>query len=195
GMRDEEGRRPICSARGRFRRSMLAPVGTHRWCVRHLARRGLWRPASGAALPRIPRARLAARGPRSDLRRGPATAPVLATVRLVNAVFYAHHGVMEEEHRIGGRFEVDVAMDLDVTEAAQTDDLGATVDYEQVYRLAKEVVMGNSSYLIERLAHRIGTAVLEASPRVERVEVTVRKPNPPVKGPVERAEVTVRLAR
>ncbi|MEM6327891.1 MAG: dihydroneopterin aldolase, partial [Bacteroidota bacterium] len=70
-----------------------------------------------------------------------------------------------------------------------------TVDYEHVYRLAKEVVMGNSSYLIERLAHRIGTAVLEAAPLVQRVEVTVRKPNPPVNGPVERAEVSVRLAR
>ena len=36
---------------------------------------------------------------------------MLATVRLVNAVFYAHHGVMKEEHKIGGRYEVDVAMD------------------------------------------------------------------------------------
>ena len=42
-----------------------------------------------------------------------------STVRLVNAVFYAHHGVMQEEHRIGGRYEVDVAMDLDFEEAAK----------------------------------------------------------------------------
>ena len=28
---------------------------------------------------------------------------MIATVRLVNAVFFARHGVMEEEHRIGGR--------------------------------------------------------------------------------------------
>jgi len=120
---------------------------------------------------------------------------VLATVRLVNAVFYAHHGVLKEEHTIGGRFEVDVAMDLDISEAAATDDLDKTVDYERVYSIAKEVVMGSPSYLIEGLAHRIGQAVLDASPRVEHVEVTVRKPNPPVGGPAERAEVCVRLAR
>ena len=119
----------------------------------------------------------------------------LATVRLVDSVFYAHHGVMEEEHRIGGRFEVDVAMDLDVTEAAATDDLAATVDYERVYAIARDVVTGNSSYLIERLAHRIAVAVLDAFERVQAVVVTVRKPNPPVGGPVDRAEVTVRLAR
>ncbi|MEM8600962.1 MAG: dihydroneopterin aldolase, partial [Bacteroidota bacterium] len=47
----------------------------------------------------------------------PIRASGLATVRLTNAVFFAHHGVMPEEHRIGGRFEVDVAMDLDVTDA------------------------------------------------------------------------------
>jgi dihydroneopterin aldolase len=120
---------------------------------------------------------------------------LLATVRLVNAVFYGHHGVMQEEHRIGGRYEVDVAMDLDVTAAAETDDLTQTVDYERVYALVREAVMGQKHYLIERIAHRIAHAVLEASPRVEHVEVTVRKPNPPVGGPSDRAEVVYRAAR
>ena len=117
----------------------------------------------------------------------------LATVRLVNAVFYAHHGVMEEEHRIGGRYEVDVAIDLDVSAAAESDDLHKTVDYERVYALVREVVTGNSSYLIERVAWRIGQAVAEAYPAVDAVAVTVRKPNPPVGGPCDRAEVTVRF--
>lgn len=118
----------------------------------------------------------------------------LATVRLVNAVFYAHHGVMEEEHRIGGRYEVDVAIDLDIGEAARTDDLSKTVDYERVYALVRDVVTGNSSYLIERVAWRIAEAVASAYDGVDGVEVTVRKPNPPVGGPCDRAEVVVRLA-
>ncbi|WP_412068075.1 dihydroneopterin aldolase [Rubrivirga sp. IMCC43871] len=120
--------------------------------------------------------------------------PALSTVRLVNAVFYAHHGVMEEEHRIGGRYEVDVAMSLDVREAAATDDLTKTVDYERVYALVREVVTGTSAFLIERVAWRIAEAVGEAYPAVAEVEVTVRKPNPPVGGPCDRAEVVVRHA-
>ena len=119
----------------------------------------------------------------------------LATVRLVNAVFYAHHGVMQEEHRIGGRYEVDVAMDLDVADAAETDDLSKTVDYERVYRMVREEVTDNKFYLIERIAHRIAHAVLAAFPMVEAAAVTVRKPNPPVGGPCDRAEATVRVAR
>lgn len=136
------------------------------------------------------------RRPRGAIFQDPAPAPVPhATVRLVNAVFYAHHGVMEEEHRIGGRYEVDVAIDLDVGAAAETDDLSKTVDYERVYALVREVVTGNSSYLIERVAWRIVTAVAEAYADVDAVEVTVRKPNPPVGGPCDRAEVVVRHVR
>ena len=118
-----------------------------------------------------------------------------ATVRLVNAVFYAHHGVMEEEHRIGGRFEVDVALDLDVTEAALHDDLARTVDYERVYAIARRIVTEHRFYLIERLAYLIADEVRRAFPHADAVAVTVRKPNPPVGGPTDRAEVTVRAGR
>lgn len=117
------------------------------------------------------------------------------TVRLVNAVFYAHHGVMKEEHRIGGRYEVDVSMLLDIDEAAKTDDLSKTVDYEKIYRLVEGIVTQNNFYLIERLAYLIGHKVLEVYEKVQSVEVTVRKPNPPVGGTCDRAEVIYRCSR
>ncbi|MEM6782327.1 MAG: dihydroneopterin aldolase [Bacteroidota bacterium] len=119
----------------------------------------------------------------------------LATVRLTNAVFFAHHGVMPEEHRIGGRFEVDVAMDLDVTDAAQRDDLDRTVNYERVYERIRGVIAGEKVYLIERLAYLIAEAVLGDHPQVARVEVLVRKPNPPVGGPCDAAEAVYRAER
>ena len=43
------------------------------------------------------------------------------------------------------------------------------------------------------LAWGIASAVREAYPTLERFEVTVRKPNPPVGGPCDRAEVTLAL--
>lgn len=119
----------------------------------------------------------------------------LSTVRLINAVFYAHHGVMKEEHRIGGRYEVDVSMDLHFDEAAQEDDLSKTVDYEMIYRMVQEIVTTNHFYLIERLAYLIGRDVLAAYDMVEAVEVTVRKHNPPVGGTADRAEAVYRAVR
>ena len=112
----------------------------------------------------------------------------IGTVRLQNAVFYAHHGVLKEEHRIGGRYEVDVSMDLNFENAASGDDLEKTVDYEKVYALIKDIVMSNNFFLIERLAFLIAGSILEAAPIVVEVEVTVRKANPPVGGPCDCAE-------
>ena len=116
-------------------------------------------------------------------------------VRLVNAVFYAHHGVMQEEHRLGGRYEVDVALNLDFEAAARTDTLESTVDYERVYSLVEEIVTSNRFYLIEKLSYLIAERVMEAFDVVTAVEVTVRKPNPPVGGTLDRAEAVYRCER
>ena len=114
-------------------------------------------------------------------------------VRLVNAVFYAHHGVMREEHRIGGRYEVDVFMTLDFEEAAQTDALESTVDYEGVYLLVQEIATRNRCYLIEKLAWLIAHAIRDAFPTLTSVEVVVRKLNPPVGGTADRVEAVYKL--
>ena len=117
------------------------------------------------------------------------------TVRLVNAVFYAHHGVSKEEHRLGGRYEVDVEMHLDFADAARTDRLSSTVDYEGVYKMVHHLVTQNKFYLIEKLALLIGDAIMQGYPIVEAVDVTVRKHNPPVGGTCDRAEATYRTRR
>ncbi len=102
---------------------------------------------------------------------------------------------MKEEHRLGGRFEVDVSMSVDVDEAARADDISKTVDYERVYQHVQAIVIGHRFYLIERLALLIARKILAEHSEVDSVEVTVRKPNPPVGGPCDRAEAVYSLAR
>ncbi|PSQ99424.1 MAG: dihydroneopterin aldolase, partial [Bacteroidetes bacterium SW_11_64_17] len=70
------------------------------------------------------------------------------------------------------------------------DDLTRTVNYEKVYEFVRRLVTENKFYLIEKLAYRIAQTVLETYPDLEGGEVTVRKPNPPVGGPCDRAEAT-----
>lgn len=123
------------------------------------------------------------------------TAASRGMVRLINAVFYAHHGVMQEEHRIGGRFEVDVSMYFDFAEAGETDRLESTIDYEGVYNVVQDVVTGHKFYLIEKIVFVIAHTLLDTFPRIEQVEVTVRKHNPPVGGTCDRAEAVFSLAR
>ncbi len=119
----------------------------------------------------------------------------IGTVRLINAVFYAHHGVMQEEHRIGGRYEVDVVMEVDFEAAALEDDLSLTIDYEAVYKVVKKIVTENKFYLIEKLAYLIANEIVDNYAVVLGIEVTVRKANPPVGGPCDRAEAVFRRQR
>jgi 7,8-dihydroneopterin aldolase/epimerase/oxygenase len=44
-------------------------------------------------------------------------------IRIKKATFYAYHGVLSEEQSVGGKFEADVDIHTDFTEAALNDNL------------------------------------------------------------------------
>jgi 7,8-dihydroneopterin aldolase/epimerase/oxygenase len=96
--------------------------------------------------------------------------------------FYAYHGVNPEERTLGQRFTVDVVMAVDLRRAGQSDDLADTVSYSAVYKTVRGIVEGESRQLIEAVAEEIAAAILAEFPPVERVTVTVRKPEVPMKG-------------
>jgi dihydroneopterin aldolase len=96
--------------------------------------------------------------------------------------FYAYHGVNPEEQALGQRFTVDVVLAVDLRRAGQSDDLADTVSYSAVYKVVRGIVEGEPRQLIEAVAEDIAAAILTKFPRVERVTVTVRKPEVPMKG-------------
>jgi dihydroneopterin aldolase len=110
-------------------------------------------------------------------------------IRLKNARFYAHHGVLDAERSNGGLFEIDAELTCDLLEAEVEDNLKKTVDYEKVYTFIKEITAGKKFYLIESLASRISRSIIENFSVVQKVTVKVRKPSPPLGGVVEFVEV------
>jgi len=96
-------------------------------------------------------------------------------------VFYGYHGTSPAEKELGQRFIVDLEVRKDLGPAGRSDALEQTVNYAELYRLAKHIVEGESCNLIETVAERIAAAVLAAYP-VEAVRVKVRKPEAPIKG-------------
>ncbi len=95
--------------------------------------------------------------------------------------FYGYHGVREEERKLGQRFVVDVDLQLDLSPAAGADSLAATVDYEQVHAVVVEIGTREQFSLLEALASRVASTVLERFP-VQQVTVRVTKPLPPIPG-------------
>jgi dihydroneopterin aldolase len=95
--------------------------------------------------------------------------------------FYGHHGASKAEQAVGIWFSVDAELALDLTAAAVSDELGATIDYGAVARRIVQVGTEGRVNLIERLAGAIAQALLREFP-AERVRVRVRKLAPPLEG-------------
>jgi len=107
---------------------------------------------------------------------------------------YAHHGVFDFERRDGQEFVIDLALGLDVAQAADTDDLSHTVDYGSLVVDVKEVVEKDPVDLIETLAQRIANVCLTREP-VDWVEVTVHKPHAPIAATFDDVALTINRRR
>jgi len=99
-------------------------------------------------------------------------------VRLHGIVLFAHLGVHEAERQVGQKIHVDVELVADLDEAARSDSLHQTIDYEKVYRLVEQTVAEARCRLLETLARTLIDHLLAAFP-VTEVTVRVQKPNVP----------------
>jgi len=113
-------------------------------------------------------------------------------ILLQGVQFYGYHGIYDEERRLGQRFLVDVELRLDVSGAASADDVSAAIDYGQVHALVLEVGTQHKFKLLETLATRIASAILERFP-IRSVTVRATKPAPALPGAL--AGVSVEVTR
>jgi 7,8-dihydroneopterin aldolase/epimerase/oxygenase len=119
----------------------------------------------------------------------------LGLIRIHNAVFYAYHGVLTDEQNLGGKFEVDVDMQCDISRGANTDHLADTVNYERVYDCIRKLVLEEKHFLLESLTGSIVKGILNNFSKVHSVTVRVRKPGAPVKGVIDYVEVELTETR
>ena len=109
-------------------------------------------------------------------------------IRLKNMQFYGFHGVSESEKHLGGRFEVDLEMQLPLKKSCDSDNLNDTVDYEKIYKTVDSCIKKDKFYLIAALANSIANDILQNFP-INSLLVSVRKPHAPVKGVLDTVEV------
>lgn len=95
-------------------------------------------------------------------------------IHLHHLTFYGHHGVYEEERRLGQKIVIDLDLFLDLAVAGRTDDLTDSLDYTLVYRLVRQVVEERQFNLLEALAEAVAQKLLSLT-RVRGVAVQVRK--------------------
>lgn len=105
-------------------------------------------------------------------------------IRISGISGFGFHGVYPEERRVGQRFLADLILYTDLSAPALTDDVNDSTDYSKVVPDVKQVLEGEPVNLIETLADRVVSKVLQNYPLVESVEVTIFKPEAPVEAAV-----------
>lgn len=105
----------------------------------------------------------------------------MQTLEINGMYFHSFHGCLPEESELGGRYRVDVSINADFNEAADSDNLDKTADYERVFQIVK-AEMDKPSKLIEAAAKRACLGLSIEYPWAKRINVNLTKYDPPVKG-------------
>lgn len=94
--------------------------------------------------------------------------------------FYAYHGHRSEENTLGQRFELAVQAYLDLADAGRSDHLEDTLNYQALHALVTEWVTTRRFRLLEALVEGLASEIFARFPKVDALQLCVRKLNPPI---------------
>ena len=115
-------------------------------------------------------------------------------IELRGLAIRGRHGVFEQERANGQDFVVDITVWIDLVDAAASDDLADTYDYGVLAQRAADIVAGPARNLLETVAGEIAEDVMNDD-RVHAVEVTVHKPQAPIRQTFADVAVVARRSR
>ena len=108
--------------------------------------------------------------------------------------FHGYHGVAEAERQLGQKYEVDLELMTDLSDAGKTDDLTHTIDYAQIVQLVIEIGTKQSFQLFEAIAETIAAAILTQF-QIDEVQIAVKKLSPPIEPHLSHAGVEIHRKR
>ena len=98
---------------------------------------------------------------------------------------YAYHGVAPQENLIGNEYLIDLKLKVDISKAAQTDEVTDTVNYAEVHQVIKNE-MAVPSKLLEHVSGRIIQKLFDQFPS---------KRNPPMGADIESAGIELHCSK
>ncbi|MDR1161380.1 MAG: dihydroneopterin aldolase [Tannerellaceae bacterium] len=111
-------------------------------------------------------------------------------IELRELKFYAYHGVLPQETRVGNQYILTVALTVPLAKAMESDNLNDTIDYAAAYTVIKEE-MAIPSKLLEHVAGRVLHSLKRHFPQLTGVQLSIAKVNPPIGGDIHSASVVL----
>ncbi|MBE9060768.1 dihydroneopterin aldolase [cf. Phormidesmis sp. LEGE 11477] len=93
---------------------------------------------------------------------------------------FGYLGVLPEENVLGQWFHVDLKIFIDLSKAGKTDALEDTHSYVEIVQETKRLIQTKQYKLIESLADAVATYALSSDQRIQKINVKVTKPTPPI---------------
>ena len=112
-------------------------------------------------------------------------------ITIKNLKLFAFHGVNPEEKENGQNFFIDIDYFVDIDKACMSDDIDDTVSYAKVVKVIRAAFTESKYNLIEKAAQAVADAIFESFEAVRRVEITLKKPEAPVKADFDYMAVTI----
>lgn len=112
-------------------------------------------------------------------------------IKIENLKVFAFHGVYSSEKDKGQNFYVNATLYTDFKEVG--DEIEKSTDYGEVCNIIKETMTFRNYDLIETVAEKVANAILVNFPRIDSVDVEIRKPQAPV--PMEFDSISVKVTR
>lgn len=113
-------------------------------------------------------------------------------IRIRGLRVFAHHGVFEEETRLGQMFVVNATLYTSTRQGGLADALEQTISYADVCVFLTEYLQKNTWKLLEAAVEHACRALLLKFPLIHEVDLELEKPSAPIPLPFDSVSVCVR---
>ncbi|MDE3235464.1 MAG: dihydroneopterin aldolase [Bacteroidota bacterium] len=103
----------------------------------------------------------------------------MLSIHLHNVIFFAYHGLYEHEKINGNEFEVNVSVDYQPSDGVISN-IENTINYVDVFQLVQQR-MSMATPLLETVVMDIAGQIIARFSLAEKVSVSIKKLNPPIK--------------
>ena len=116
-------------------------------------------------------------------------------ITIKNLKLFAYHGVNPEEKENGQNFYIDLNYFLDLSLPCESDNVDDTVSYAKAVKIIQKVFTECSYDLIEKAAQKVCDALFESFESIKKIEITLKKPEAPVKAEFDYMAVSLTRER
>ena len=115
----------------------------------------------------------------------------LDKIIIKNLKLYAYHGVLPEEKELGQFFLLDLIIYTSFNKVVVNDSIENAINYAKVIEYVKIKFIEKKFNLIESAANFLCVSLLKKFQKIDKITITLKKPNAPINAEFSYAAVEV----